>query len=203
MPRFIDCVQGTQAWHDARAGHATASRFADIMEGKGKRDSYLYELVAERMAGPLRDSGGMAKEWGHDAEVLARQRYQIRRGVLVQQVGFAIHDRIKWVGASTDGLVDDDGMIEVKSPFNSGIHARTVALGAPDAHYWQIVGNLWIYGRQWLDFCSFDPAFPDPHDLYIQRFKRVETTIGHLEKEVKAFLSEVNVATRDLLASKK
>jgi hypothetical protein len=197
-PRIIDCEQGSPLWHDSRAGCATASRFVDIMEGKGARDRYLWELVAERLAGPMRDAGGMAKDWGHDSEPLARKEYQIRKGVLVRQVGFALHARIKWVGASADGLVGDDGMCEIKSPFNSSVHARTLALGMPDAHYWQVLGNLWVYERQWLDFCSFDPAFPAPHDLYVKNFQRVETSIKHLEKEVKLFLAEVATATADI-----
>lgn len=198
MPRFLECVQGSPEWHSYRAGHATASRFADIMAGKGAREAYLYELVAERLAGPMRDAGGMAKDWGSEAEDLARKAYMIRTGDFVQQVGFAVHDRIKWVGASTDGIVGLDGLVEIKSPFNSGIHARTLAQGMPDAHYWQVLGNLWIYNRQWLDFCSFDPAFPAPYDLYIKRIDRVESSIKHLEKEVKSFLAEVAVATRDI-----
>jgi hypothetical protein len=203
MPIFINCVQGEQGWYDARAGHGTGSNFWKIMAGKGARDDYLDELVAERLAGAGRDSGGMAKDWGKDAETLARQAYQIRNGVLVKQVGFAIHDRIKWVGVSSDGLVGEDGCIEIKSPFSGKVHARTLRCGMPEAHYWQVQGNLWVLERQWLDFCSYDPQFPAPLDLYVQRFQRAESSIKHLEKEVKAFLAEVNVATRDLIASNK
>lgn len=203
MPRFIDCVQGSQEWMDARAGHASASRFGDILAGKGARDAYMWELVAERMAGPMRDSGGIARDWGTQAEDLARKAYAIRTGNFVRQVGFAIHDRIRWVGGSADGLVGDEGLVEIKSPFNSGVHARTLALGMPDFHYWQCLGNLWIYERKWLDFCSFDPAYGAPHDLYVQRVERSESSIKHLEKEVKLFLAEVAVAVRDIQSKSK
>jgi hypothetical protein len=198
MPRFIDCVQGSQAWFDCRAGHATASRFADILSGKAARESYLYELVAERLAGPLRDGGGRAKEWGHESEDHARRAYTIRTGELVQQVGFAVHSKILWCGASSDGLVGDDGSLEIKSPFNSGVHAKTLALGMPEEHYWQVVGNIWILGRKWLDFASYDPAYKAPYDLYVQRFERDETAIKHLEVEVKKFLAEVAIAVKDI-----
>ena len=203
MPKFIDCVQGTDEWMSLRAGHATASRFNDIMAGKGAREAYLYELVAERLAGPMRDAGGLAKEWGTDAEAIARNEYAIRTGNFVRQVGFAIHDRIRWIGGSADGIVGDDGLIEIKSPFNSGVHARTLASGMPDSHYWQCIGNMWIYDRQWIDFCSFDPAYPSPHNLYIQRIKRSESSIKNLEKEVKVFLAEVAIATREIQANHK
>lgn len=200
MPRFIDCIQGTPEWHRARAGHATASRFADIMAGKGAREAYLYELVAERLAGgPMRDSGGQAKEWGHEAEDLARRFYCGRTGNLVRQVGFAIHSRIKWCGASSDGLVIGQSRgIEIKSPFNSGIHARTLAQGMPDAHWWQTQGNCWVIELDAIDFLSFDPAFPAPHDLYIQEVKRDETAIKDLQHHVKLFLADVQIALNDI-----
>lgn len=200
MPRFIDCVQGSPEWHSYRAGSATASRFDDIMAGKGAREAYLYELVAERLSGPMRDSGGVAREWGTQAEDLARRAYMERTGELVQQVGFAIHDRIKWCGASSDGLVLPHRKIglEIKSPFNSGIHARTLALGMPDGHYWQVHGNIMVLDLEEYRFLSFDPAYTAPLDLYIEPVKRNESSLKHLTAEVKKFLAEVAVATRDI-----
>jgi hypothetical protein len=200
MPRFIDCIQGSPEWHAARAGFATSSRFADIMAGKGAREAYMWELVGERLTGgPLRDSGGIAKDWGHEAEDMARQIYQQRTGNLVRQVGFAVHSRIKWVGASGDGIViGQPGGIEIKSPYNSGIHARTLALGVPDAHYWQTQGECWVFEWDWVDFLSFDPAFRAPHDLYIQQVRADKSAIRCLEQEVKRFLAEVNVALNDI-----
>lgn len=199
MPRFLDAEQGTQAWFDYRAGHATASRFKDILAGKGARDAYLWQLVGERLAGaPMRSSGSQSIDWGHHSEPLAREEYRIRTGELTRQVGFAVHSRIKWVGASSDDLVGEDGAIEIKSPFNSGIHARTLALGMPEDHYPQVQGNLWVLERQWLDFCSYDAEYPSPYNLYIQRFARDDRFITMLGKEVKLFLAEVNVALRDV-----
>lgn len=198
--RVIDCVQGTPEWHRARAGHATASRFADIMAGKGAREAYMWELVAERLIkGPMRDSGGIAKEWGHEAEDLARDLYCQRTGNLVRQVGFAQHGRIKWVGASSDGLVIEAPIgIEIKSPFNSGVHARTLGRGMPEAHYWQAHGNIWVYELEELHFISFDPAFPVPHDLFIDQVKRNEGAIKDLTHHVKLFLADVNTALQDI-----
>lgn len=200
MPRFLECVQGSPEWHTYRAGHATASRFGDILAGKGARDAYLWELVAERrIGGPMRDSGGMAKDWGHDAEDLARQAYQVRERQLVRQVGFALHDRIKWCGASSDGLViGERGGIEIKSPFNSGIHARTYLEGMPDIHEAQTQGNIWILDLDWIDFISYDPAFPAPEDLYVQREPRKQNVIKHIEQQVKLFLAEVAVTVEKM-----
>jgi len=197
-PRFLEAEQGSDLWKEHRAGHATASRFADILAGKGQREAYLWDLVGERLAGPSRDAGGMAKAWGHESEDLARRAYTIRTGNLVQQVGFAVHSKIRWCGASSDGLVGADGFVEIKSPFNSGIHARTLALGMPGMHDAQLQGNAWILERQWGMFLSYDPAFTAPHDLYMQRIERDDRFIKHLEVEVKKFLAEVAVAVRDI-----
>jgi putative phage-type endonuclease len=198
--RFIDCVQGTPEWHAARAGHATASRFADIMAGKGAREAYMWELVAERLIkGAMRDAGGQAKEWGTEAEDLARQEYCKRTGNLVRQVGFGLHSRIKWVGASSDGLVIGEPIgIEIKSPFNSGVHARTLGLGMPDAHHWQTQGNIWVLELEKIHFISYDPAFPVPHDLHIQEVARRDGDIKDLQHQVKLFLAEVNTALQDI-----
>lgn len=198
--RFNNDKQGSDGWKLARCGHATASRFADIIAGKGQREAYMWQLVGERsIGGPLRDSGGMAKDWGHGSEPLFRREYMARTGNLVREVGFAQHARIKWVGASSDGLViGQNGGIEGKSPFNSGIHARTLSKGMPDAHHWQVQGNCWVLELDWVDFLSYDPAFPAPHDLFIQHVKRNERDIKFLQQEVKKFLAEVQVACNEI-----
>src|SRR5437763_15425454 len=128
MPRFLECEQGSDQWHLARKGHATASRFKDIIAGKGAREAYLWELVGERFSSdPSREHSSKTMDWGHTNEPLAREEYMHRTGNYVVTTGFAVHSRIMWLGASSDGLVDKDGATEIKSPFNRGIHARTLA----------------------------------------------------------------------------
>lgn len=199
MPKFFDHDQQTPEWFLCRAGHATASRFKDILAGKKARELYLYELVAERLAGEAkRGFTSKSTDWGTQSEPEARKEYQIQTGDFVRQVGFAVHSRIKWVGASSDGLVGDDGAVEIKSPFNSGIHARTLAFGMPEGHEPQTQGNLFVLERKWISFCSYDPAFESPYNLFIQNFERDEKFIRHLEFEVKKFLADVNCAVRDI-----
>lgn len=199
MPIFMDADQGSDLWYAQRAGHATASRFKDILAGKGAREAYMWELVAERLAGAsVRNNSSKSMEWGTNSEPLAREEYRIRTGELTRKVGFAVHSRIKWLGASSDDLVGGDGCIEIKSPFNSGIHTRTLALGMPEDHQPQAMGNLLVLERRWIDFCSYDAAFNAPYNLYIQRLERNEKYIKMLEQEIKIFLAEVNVALRDM-----
>ncbi len=201
---FLDAPQGSDEWHRNRSGHATASRFVDIIGSAAARESYMWEMVAERLVGTgKRDSGGQAKQWGHDSEPPARREYQVRTGNLVQEVGFAVLESRKWLGCSSDGLVDADGCIEIKSPFNSGVHARTLALGMPEEHQAQTQGNLMVLRREWIDFLSFDPSFPAPCNLFIERHVRNESYIKMLDLEVKKFLAEVAIAVRDIKSSNK
>jgi predicted phage-related endonuclease len=202
---FLDAPQGSEEWHQNRSGHATASRFVDIIGSAASREAYLWELVAERLVGTgKRDSGGMAKRWGHESEPPARREYQIRTGNLVREVGFAVLERQKWVGCSSDGVViDSTGCIEIKSPFNSGIHARTLALGMPPEHLAQTQGNLMVLRREWIDFLSFDPSFPAPYNLFIQHHERNEKYIAMLDIEVKKFLAEVSIAVKDIKSTYK
>lgn len=199
MPRFLDAPQQSPLWYEHRAGHATASRFIDIIGSASTREAYMWELVAERLAGPRRDGGGKAKDWGKTQEAVARPLYKIRTGELVLEVGFAVHDRIKWLGCSSDGLVRGQKKgIEIKCPFNHAIHARTLALGMPEEHKPQTQGNIWILDFELIDFISFDPSFKDPYDLYIETFQRDDKYIKYLESQVKPFLAEVNIAVQDL-----
>lgn len=199
MPIFLDAEQGSQEWLSYRAGHATASKFGDILAGKKTRDTYLWEVIAERLSGETkRAMSSKSLEWGTNSEPLAREEYQIQTGDFVKPVGFAVHSKIKWVGASSDGLVGSDGCVEFKAPFNAGIHARTLKYGMPDGHTAQTQGNLWILEREWIDFGSFDVGQPSPYNLYRQRFYRDEAFIKNLEREVKKFLAEVNVELKAL-----
>lgn len=195
---FLNAPQGSEEWHRNRVGHATASRFRDILNSKQTRESYLWEVVAGRFIDVARNGSGQATRHGHEQEPEARKLYQARTGNLVRQVGFAVLERPKWVGCSSDGLIDEDGCQEIKSPFTHAVHARTLARGMPEEHFEQTQGNLWVLRRSWCDFTSFDPAFRAPDNLYVQRIVRDEKFIEHLEVEVKKFLAEVNIAVRDI-----
>ncbi len=96
------------------------------------------------------------------------------------------------MGGSPDGLIGDDGGWESKSPWNSANHLTTWLQGMPEEHIPQVQGLMWITGREWWDFQSFDPRLPDPLKVYIQRVPRDEKYIAALEAEVKAFEAEVS-----------
>lgn len=194
--------QGGVDWLRERAGHATASRFCDILAVSKKdgkplkaRDDYLMELVVERITGePIETAASFAMKWGTDAEPYARSQYEADTGAMVREVGFAKHPTIEWAGASSDGLVGASGGIEIKCPFNSAIHLQTWAEGMPEHHKPQVFGQMWILGLDWIDFCSYDPRMQNggAHlKLYRQRIMRDDAYIADLEKQVQTFLAEV------------
>lgn len=198
-------IQGSPEWHLARCGHITASRFCDVMakvkvgEAATRRD-YRWELVTERLSGvPCEGYTNRAMEWGTAHEAEARLAYEAATGNLVDVVGFIPHPRIAMVGGSPDGLIDDDGGQEIKCPYNSVVHVQTLAGGMPPEHRAQVQGNMWVSGRQWWDFVSFDPRMPKKLRLYVQRILRDDAYITLLEAEVIRFNGEVSAQLESLL----
>jgi hypothetical protein len=191
----------------ARAGLATASRFKDIMskvksgESAGRRN-YKMQLVTERLTGlPCETYQNAAMIYGTETEPLARTAYESKTGVIVEEQGFIAHFALD-CGVSPDGIISDDGGLEIKAPFSSTIHVETILNGMPSEHKAQIYGALWITGRKWWDFVSFDPRLPENLQLYIQRIERDEAYIENLETEVLKFLEEVKELELKLRALK-
>lgn len=201
----MNAPQGTPEWLRERAGCATASRFADvcakIKSGEAAtRRKYRLQLVTERLTGnPVQGYINAAMQWGIDTEPEARMAYEAERGVIVEETGFAKHPAIPWCGASPDGLIDDDGLVEFKCP-ESTTHLEWLEAGkAPAEHVPQIQGQMWITGRQWCDFVSYDPRFPGGLKLFVVRVPRDEDYIKGLEKEVIEFLAGVEEVIQRLM----
>lgn len=193
----MNAPQGSGAWLAERAGHVTASRFKDVLAKiktgeAATRKAYKIQLVTERLTGlPVESFKNAAMEWGTAQEPVAREAYEASTGVLVDTAGFLKHPAMKWCGGSPDGLIGEDGGIEIKCPHNSTVHVETLMGGMPSDHVAQVQGNLWITGRQWWDFVSFDPRMPERLQIYVQRIERDDKYIAVLQAEVKAFLFEV------------
>lgn len=201
--------QGSAQWFAARCGKATASRFKDVVAKLRNgapakaRDDYMWELVIERITGaPSEHYTNAAMMWGMENEMAARMAYEAQSGMMVDAAGLVLHPTIANCGGSPDGLIGDDGGLEIKCPFNSAIHLRTVLDGMPEDHLYQVQGNMAVTGRAWWDFVSFDPRLPDGLSLYVQRVERDDVMCKRIEVEVTAFLQEVDALAAELSAVK-
>lgn len=193
----IDCEQGAPAWHAYRLGKVTASRVADVIaktkSGWGaSRANYAAELVAQRLTGTAPEGyTNAAMQWGIDTEPQARKVYEMMRDVEVQQVGTVQHPTIAMSCASPDGLVGDDGLIEIKCP-SVAVHIETLLSEAIPAKYiTQMQWQMACTGRQWCDFVSFDPRMPGEMQLFVARIGRDDAAIRDLTTQIEVFLDEV------------
>jgi len=190
-------IQGSEAWLKSRVGIVTASRFADVMtkikSGEAAaRYNYKAEIIAERLTGlPTPSFTTAPMQWGIDNEPDARAIYAAIKGVEVAETGLVKHKTIK-AGASPDGLVGSDGLIEIKAP-NTATHIMTMLSGvSPKKYYAQMQGQMWITGRKWCDFVSYDPRLDAKRAIFITRVERDDDYIESLEDAVLDFLEEVD-----------
>jgi putative phage-type endonuclease len=196
--------QRSTEWFAARLGKVTASRVADVI-AKTKtgystsRENYMAQLVCERMTGTQGESyNNAAMQWGTDQEPLARAAYEAAKDVLVDEVGFVIHPTISNAGASPDGLVSDDGLIEIKCP-NTATHIDTLLSDkVPSKYNTQMQWQMVCTGRKWCDFVSFDPRMPEGLQLFIQRVDFDAEYVKMLEAEITGFLGELETKIEKL-----
>lgn len=190
--------QRTFEWRMARCGKVTASRIADIV-AKTKsgystsRANYMAELICERLTKtPTEGFISPAMKHGIDTEPEARASYEAQTGSLVTEVGFTPHNLIESAGASPDGLVGNDGLVEFKCPITA-THLDTILTETvPGRYATQMQWQMACTGRQWCDFVSYDPRLPEELRLFVKRVPRDESVVSMLEREVQSFLSELD-----------
>lgn len=195
-PRTVE--QGSDEWKALRLGCITASNVAEVMsKGKGNAEAigrykYKVKLVAERLTGVAGESfSNQAMEWGVEQEKFAAIEYEANKGVLVEKTGFWPSEEIKWLGASPDRLVGSDGLLEIKCP-NTTTHLQYFFDGVvPTEYRKQIQCQMWVTGRSWTDFVSYDSRLPKRNQLFIVRVERDEELIKEMKLEVIKFLYEV------------
>jgi putative phage-type endonuclease len=199
--------QGTPEWLAIRCGKVTASRMADLIAKtksgpSASRANYMAELIVERLTGKPADSYiNAAMQWGTEQEPHARLAYEAKLGVLVDQVGFVPHPTIDMSGCSPDGLINDDGMVEIKCP-NTATHIETcITRSVPKKYQTQMQWQMACTGRKWVDFVSYDPRLPDNIQLFIKRVERDDAEIVSMEKEVIDFLKDLDAKLNDLEAA--
>ena len=189
--------QRTDEWFAARLGKVTASRIADIMAKTktgyaASRKNYLFELLCERLGGQREEKYiNASMQRGIDLEPKARAVYEIETGEWVEEVGFIPHPTIAMSGASPDGLISDDGLIEIKCP-NTATHIEFLQTQKPKQEYiYQMQWQMACTGRKWCDFVSYDDQLPENLAYRSVHIPRDDDCIQSLEQEVEKFLAEL------------
>ncbi|HEX7117452.1 MAG TPA: YqaJ viral recombinase family protein [Longimicrobiales bacterium] len=201
--RIIDCVQGTEEWLRARLGIPTCSQADRILTPKtlkpsGQREQYRNQLLAEWILGYPIDWGASSAwmERGTDLEAEARAAYELETGTDVQQVGFIRHDDIAF-GGSPDGLIGDDGGVEIKCP---AIHTHIGYMLAPDTladeYRGQVQTLLALTGRQWWDLWAYNPELP-PVRVRVERDAEYIKAFGKALLEFVRSLEEAQEKLRE------
>lgn len=201
--KIIECEQRSSEWFAARAGVATASCFSSVLatikSGEAaERRNYRARLVVERLTGKCVEGFSTpAMKQGTEREPLARVAYEVASGNMVQEVGFIRHDSIE-AGCSPDGLIDANGCIEIKAPELAAHLDYLRDKGLPPKYRAQVQGQLWLAEREWADFVSFNPDFPENLQLLVRRVPRDDDYIAQLERAVRLFLDEVEAEVEQL-----
>jgi putative phage-type endonuclease len=198
--------QKTDEWFTARIGKVTASRVADLMAKtktgySASRDNYMAQLVCENLTKTKADGfTNAAMEWGTEQEPFARAAYEAKTGEMVEEIGFVPHPLIEWAGASPDGLVGPDGLVEIKCP-NTATMIDTLLTGkVPGKYNIQMQFQMACTGRHWCDYVVFDPRMPAKAQLFVKRVYRNDAFIQEMEAEIVNFLAEVNVQIQQINA---
>ena len=181
--KILEMEQGTQEWLEARLGCPSGSGFSKLITASGtpssSAESYINDLIAELITGE--STAFHVTEWmqrGTELEPFARMNYELETDREVTEVGFCMHDILR-CGVSPDGLVGDGG-IEIKCPKPS-THVKYLRNGKlPSEYKAQVMGCLWITGREWWDFMSYHPQMPN----LLIRVHRDEEYINQLERLV-------------------
>ena len=180
--------QGSPEWFEARKGKITASRFSVLLYGTVDAwNTYIEEL----RFGWKQEFTSDSVQWGERYESEARACYELCHATdFVEECGFILHPKYPNVGGSPDGLVGEDGLVEIKCPYNPAVHEATLRHGVPAEHIPQIQGNLWVTGRKWCDFISYDPRQSGlSRRCFVQRVTRCPNVERKIEERVALFRS--------------
>ena len=201
-----EIIQGSTEWFAARLGKVTASRVADVIAKtktgySASRENYMAQLVVERLTQTKAESyTNAAMQWGTDQEPFARAAYEAAQGVMVEEVGFVPHLSIEWSGASPDGLVGDDGCVEIKCPNTATMIETLLSQKVPSKYITQMQFQMACTGRKWCDYVSFDPRMPAKAQMFVRRVDRDDEYIAEIEAEIVKFLAEVESQVQKLNA---
>lgn len=207
MLDYIDVEQNTDEWFDMRAGKLTSSNLGKVMAKFGQAfgepaKKYAMKIAVEQIKGePILESySNDHMSRGHEQEPLARALYEQETFSTVDNGGFFCSNDI---GCSPDGLVQKDGVIEIKSVIIN-IHYENVKRQKFDPAYkWQCIGNLKFTGRDWIDFVSYCADYPEGKQLFVHRGRKEEFTeqFEMIDQRIDEFMSLVRANKETILNS--
>lgn len=184
-----DFEQGSEDWLMVRGTIPTASRFKDVLaKGQGKtRRTYMMTLIGQRVTGEVAESySNHHMDRGHEMEFYARSQYEFTYDVEVDEASFILNAS-ESAGYSPDGLIGENGCIEIKSKLPHLQCEILLQNKMPNEHIAQVQGGLWVSEREWCDFVSYWPGLP----LFVKRIYRDEDYIKNLELEINLFNDEM------------
>ncbi len=176
-----------------KPGYFTPSRFKDAMTNSRGKDApgqtaidYAYEVAMERLGVEAPKVFAPALDWGNEWEDLAVKRYEYEALCEVERVILPLeHPDHDYVAGTPDGLIDTEGIVEVKCPYNPKNHLLNLVDGAQVKQYTpQMQGYMWITGAKWCDFVSYDPRYPDELKIKIIRIERDQDYIDKLADRI-------------------
>lgn len=201
---MTEIIQGSDEWKALRLGKVTASRVSDVIAKtktgySASRANYMAQLIAERLTQTVAEAyTNAAMQHGTETEPEARAAYCFYQGVTVTEVAFVPHPKIDQAGCSPDGLVDEDGLVEIKCP-NTATHLETLlGQAVPSKYEAQMQFQMACTGRKFCDFVSYDPRMPENMRLFVKRVPRNDSFIADVEKEIASFLFEMAVKLSEL-----
>ena len=192
------CEQGSAEWLAMRLGKVTASKVSDVLsKGRGSAPSkmsetYMIELIAEVLTGnskPFFENDAM--RWGTETEPQARAMYAVNNDFVdVKEVAFVEHN--EQIGISPDGLIGEDGLLEIKCPNTTTQIKRALSDDYSADYKEQIQMQLWVTEREWCDFLSFDPRLDCAAGYLQQRVFRDEEYIKDMQIKTYLFIDKMN-----------
>jgi predicted phage-related endonuclease len=204
----IDYLFSEDDWFEKRLGRLTSSRFGDMMQRGRAKDQrfgtackkYINEKIAEILTGQSSSFSSQATDWGTDLEPEAINFYQSKTGNIVDYDSKRFVEFGEYAGGSPDGLIGEDGAIEIKCPFNSINHIETIRTnGVPKQYAHQVQGHLMVTGREWCDFVSYDPRIKDEGlRMHIIRVERDQDLIDEMEARIEEVRAEIDKNLTDI-----
>lgn len=196
MEIIKDVEQGSLEWLNMRLGKVTASKVKDVLtNGKGgaiskTAETYMMDLLSELLTGqakPFFENDAM--RWGTETEPQARAMYELMNDCEVEQVAFVKHS--EFVGVSPDGLVGDDGLIEIKCPTTTTQLKRALSDSYSSDYKAQIQMQLWVTGRKWCDFVSFDPRLTCSAGYLVERVYVDQEFTANMVERINIFVQKL------------